>query len=80
MGGPIDEEVSVDLDGARLVAFSWQGQRYLVSLSQVVGTPPTRWWQGQGERTYFHVTTRGRMYEVYFDHERKMWVLASRLA
>ena len=47
-----DEDIAVERDGTRLVAFVWQGRRYVVTTVHVVGTPPTRWWQGQGERTY----------------------------
>ena len=79
MGGTIDDEITVERDAARLIAFSWQGQRYPVSAAQVVGTPPTRWWDGQGERTYVRVSTRGHLYELYFDHERKVWILSRKL-
>ncbi len=80
MGGTIDEDVSVERDALRLLAFSWQGERYPVSTYQVVGTPPTRWWDGQGERTYVRVSAIGHLYELYFDHERQTWVLSRRLA
>ncbi len=80
MGGAIDEEIVVERDGQRLVAFLWQGQRYVVTSAQVLGTPPTRWWEGQGERTYVQVVTRGRLYEIYFDHERGVWIVAGKLS
>jgi hypothetical protein len=79
MGGVIDDEIVVERDAARLIAFVWQGQRYPVGAMQVMGTPPTRWWDGQGERTYLRVTAKGQLYELYFDHERKVWVLARKL-
>lgn len=81
MGGVIEEEIDVELEAnARLSAFSWRGQRYPVRSVQILGTPPTRWWEGQGERTYLRVTARGHLYDVYFDHERKVWVLVRRLS
>jgi len=79
MAGAIDDEVTVERDGPRLLSFSWQGQRYVIRSSQTMGTPPTRWWEGQGERTYIRVTARGCLYDLYYDHERKVWVLARRL-
>jgi hypothetical protein len=79
MGGTIDDEVTVEREATRLVAFSWQGQRYPVSAVQVLGTPPTRWWDGQSERTYVRVSAKGRLYELYFEHERKVWILTRRL-
>jgi hypothetical protein len=79
MGGTIDADITVEREGAQLIAFSWQGQRYQATAVQIVGTPPTRWWEGQGERTYVRVSSRGHLYEIYFDHERKAWILARRL-
>lgn len=79
MGAMIDEEITVEREATRLVAFSWQGQRYPVSTVQVLGTPPTRWWDGEGERTYMRVAVQRHLYELYFDHERKTWVLARKL-
>ncbi len=80
MSGTIDEEVAVEVDAAsKPVAFVWQGQHYPVHSIQVVGTPPTRWWEGQGERTYLRVASRGHLYELYFDHAQKQWILARRL-
>jgi hypothetical protein len=80
MGGTIDDDISVERDAARLLAFTWNDQRYPVSAYQVVGTPPTRWWEDQGERTYVRATAQGCLYELYFDHERRTWVLARRLS
>ena len=79
MGGTIDEEITVERDTTRLVAFSWRGKRYPVNSAQIVGTPPTRWWDGQGERTYVRVSVKDRLYELYFDHEHKTWVLSRKL-
>lgn len=75
-----DEDIAVERDGTRLVAFVWQGRRYVVTTVHVVGTPPTRWWQGQGERTYLRASAAGRFFELYFDHDRQTWVMARRLA
>jgi hypothetical protein len=80
MGGTIDDDISVERDALRLLAFSWQGVRYPVTTYQVVGTPPTRWWDGQGERTYVRVSAHGSIYELYFDHQRQTWVLSRRLS
>jgi hypothetical protein len=79
MGGTIDDEITVERDAMRLIAFSWQGQRYPIRTVQIMGTQPTRWWDGQGERTYVRVTTKKQIYELYFDHERKVWVLSRKL-
>jgi len=80
MGRAIDEEIVVERDGQRLVAFSWQGQRYVVTSAQVLGTPPTRWWEGQGERTYVQVVARRRLYEIYYDHAQTVWILERALS
>lgn len=80
MNGPIDEDISVEHDALRLVVNTWQGERYLVTTFQVVGTPPTRWWDGESERTFMRVTAGGRLYELYFEHDRQTWVLARRLS
>lgn len=79
MGRTIDEDIAVERDATRLTAFSWQGQRYPISVVQMMGTQPTRWWDGQGERTYVRVTAEKQLYELYFDHERKAWVLSRKL-
>ena len=74
------DEITVERDEAQLCAFTWRGRRYAIASAQVVGTPPTRWWEGESERTYVRVSARGHLYELYFDHERQAWLLARRLS
>jgi hypothetical protein len=76
----IDDEIAVERNEAQLIAFAWRGRRYAITSVQVVGTLPTRWWEGQGERTYVRVSARGHVYELYFDHERQAWILARQLS
>lgn len=81
MGGPIDEAIEVELwAGTKMAAFFWRGKRYPVDTVQALGTPPTRWWEGQGERTHFRVVSHGHVYELYFDHEGMGWVLSRQLS
>lgn len=79
MAGLIGDEIAMEREGAQLVAFVWQDQRYPIDSVQIVGTPPTRWWDGEGERTFLRVASKGRLFEMFFDHEWKTWILARRL-
>jgi len=77
VGGRIDEAISVELNGERsaITAFSWRGERYLVQSVDAIWTEPRRWPRGEGERTWFQVTARGLVYELYLDHQTRGWFL-----
>lgn len=77
MSGQINETITVQMNEnkSRILSFSWRQQSYDVQELGQSWTEPRRWWRGEGERTWFQVSARGHVYEIYVDHATRAWYL-----
>lgn len=87
----IDEPITVSLDEAKPgkppASFTWRSDTYQIENVEAVwvdaGWGPLRsrskrWWQRR-HRTYYQVTARGEMFEIYHDRGLDSWTLYRRL-
>jgi hypothetical protein len=57
-------------------AFEWRGNVYRVKDMQECWRNTGAWWDGEDEKTFFRVRTdKGGIYEIKFDHGKKIWSL-----
>ncbi len=69
--------ISVMLNGHIPTAFNWLGRVYKVSAVQDVWRTVGRWWDGDGEKTFFRVlTSSGGVFELYYDDMKDTWSLS----
>jgi hypothetical protein len=56
--------------------FRWRGKLYRVSAVQECWRLVGKWWDGEGERTFFRVLAEsGGVFEICYDHGRQNWML-----
>jgi hypothetical protein len=69
--------VVLDPDGAVPLAFHWGERRYRIDRVEACWKQVGAWWDGEGERTCFRVTTEEGIYEITHDHPSGCWMLVS---
>ena len=87
----IGEPITIALDEGRPgkppASFEWRNETYLIEAIEATwvdaGWGPLRsrskrWWQRR-HRTYFQVTARGQLFEIYHDRGLDSWTLYRRL-
>lgn len=67
------KQVEISRSGEPL-RFTWEGRSWPVSRTTEVWKDTGRWWEGEGEKTFFRLETAGgRLVELYRDHKSGMW-------
>ena len=57
-------------------AFRWRGRLYRVAAVQECWRLAGKWWDGDGERTFFRVQAEtGGVFELSYDHGKRIWLL-----
>ena len=68
------EKVQMDSSRRLPVSFCWRGRYYRVSGVEELWRTVGRWWDGEGERTFFRVLcTGGGILELCYDHALRRW-------
>lgn len=71
---PLDQ-VSIGRSG-RPHRFAWSGRSFVVNRTTEVWKDTGRWWEGEGEKTFFRLeTVGGQLVELYRDHQSGVWFI-----
>lgn len=79
MARQINAPIRVFLDQAQgaPLTFLWEERRYRVCCVDACWKQVGSWWDGEGERTFFRVSTEEGIYDLAYDHASGRWSLAN---
>lgn len=67
-------QIALDSRKSAPIAFRWRRRAYHVACIQECWRMVGDWWDGEGERTFYRVlTTTGGIFEICYDHQRRLW-------
>lgn len=79
MSKRLSQPISISLNARNQpVSFKWRERIYRVKDIQEVWRVIGAWWDGEGETTFFRITTdKGGIYEIAYNHAKSAWTLES---
>lgn len=72
------EEIQVATDSSGFpYAFRWRKRTYRIAKVRECWRLIGKWWDGDGEKTYFRLECPNRaVFEIFYDHGKSCWLLA----
>ena len=69
----IPTEIQVVTAQNKLIRLQWKRQWYAVTSIKDNWVDTDEWWNGEGEKTFYRISTGNRFFEIYCDEKEKAW-------